>query len=406
MILLTCLAGVAAALFLLPSLTDLLARGRRLVGRTRVAPARRAEGQRFLCLVAAHDEELLIGDCVRSLRAMEDPEGMAVTVVIADNCRDRTAAIARAEGATCLERHDPTLPGKPHAIAWALTQVRWQAYDAVVIIDADTEVEPRFLRALAAMGPWREKAGQGYHEVLNRSESAWTRLGALLSAANHRHAYPVKQRGDLNTPLLGNGMVIGTEVLARFGWRAFSICEDWEMYALLTAEGVRIDGVPSARVASQEARTLEQSASQRRRWTAGKMTVCARYLWPLFRSRRIDLTQKLDAFAELFAPGPALHLGLVVTAVALLGLVTPPGWAWVSGALLLSLVRTAWYAACALREDPEPGATLRALLYLPVYMTWRVGIAAGSLTMLGDRPWVRTARHLTPTGPPSVPRIP
>lgn len=396
MILLSALLALAAAILLLPAVADLLALHRRWRGRTRPAPSAAGPLPHLLFLVPAHDEELLIAGCVTSLRALDHPEGTATVVVVADNCHDRTAALARAAGATCLERRDPDRPGKPHAINWALGRIPWEEHDAVVIVDADSEVEPGFVAALARCAPLRSKAVQGDHRVLNPGDSALTRLGALLGAANHRFAYPVKQRGDLNTPLLGNGMAIGADLLARYGWPAYTICEDWEMYAFLTAAGERIDGCPDARVASQEAHTLAQSGSQRRRWTAGKVTVLFRFLRPLLASRRIAPAQKLDAIAELSAPGPAVHLAIVAAGVLLLTVTRAPHWGTVAALLLASLLRNGVYALAALRELADPWPTLRAFAVLPWYTLWRAGVALGSLAMLGDRPWVRTARHASP----------
>ena len=399
MIVLSLLVGAAALALLLPTVTEVLARLGARSARRAAAPG--LAPPKLLFLVPAHDEALLIRACVRSLAELRYPADRYEAVVIADNCTDATARIARDAGAECLERHDPALRGKPHAIAWALDRLPWAGYDAVVIIDADSVVDPEFATRLAAAAPLADKAAQGDHMVLNPAESALTRLGALVGRANHRFAYPVKQRAGLNTPLLGNGMAIGTAVLARHGWNAFSICEDWEMYAALTAVGVRIDGVPEAVVASQEARTLRQSASQRRRWTAGKITVLARYFRPLFGSREISWTQKLDALAELSAPGPALHLGLAVVLGVVTVLLHLPGQALLVGALAGSLVRPFLYIAAALRADPTPWAALGALAFVPVYTLWRLGVALGSLTMVGDRPWVRTARH---AGTPAAPR--
>lgn len=395
MILFSLLLGAAALVLLLPILAEGVALVRRVRGLGRAPGHRPAELPRLLFLVPAHDEELLISACVRSLRDLRYPLERVTAVVIADNCRDRTAALAIEAGAACMVRTDRERPGKPHAIAWALERLEWSAFDAVVIVDADTEVDAEFAAALARYAPLNAKAAQGYHMVLNAGESALTRLGALLGEASHRFAYPAKQRAGLNTPLLGNGMVIGTDVLRAVGWRAYSICEDWEMYAVLTAAGVRIDGVPSARVASQEARTLHQSASQRRRWTAGKWTVLAQQFLPLLRSRRIGWEQKLDALAELSAPGPVVHLG-----VALVGSLVALAWPLPGGTLLTtllagSLLRHAAYTLAALRVDPDPLGTLRALAFLPWYTVWRLGVAIASLTMVGDRPWVRTARHAT-----------
>jgi 1,2-diacylglycerol 3-beta-glucosyltransferase len=396
MVLVSLLLALVTLPLLLPTLADLVALARGWPRSRRPVAPLSYDPPRLLFLVPAHDEELLIGACIRSLRALRYPADRAAIVVIADNCTDGTARIAHDEGVACFERTDLDQPGKPHAIAWALGRLPWEEYDSVVIVDADSEVDPDFGVALARVAPLRDKAAQGYHKVLNPDESALTRLGAILSAASHRFAYPVKQRADLNTPLLGNGMCIGTDILARYGWRAFTICEDWEMYAALTSEGVRIDGVPDAVVASQEARTLAQSASQRRRWTAGKLTVLARFIGPLLRSRAIGPAQKLDAVAELAAPGAALHLGLVVLLAGGALLLRPPGALFFAGLLVASLVRPAIYATAALRQEHDPGSALKAFLFLPAYTFWRVVVAIASLRMLGDRPWIRTARHRTP----------
>jgi cellulose synthase/poly-beta-1,6-N-acetylglucosamine synthase-like glycosyltransferase len=144
-----------------------------------------------------------------------------MVVVIADNCSDRTAERAAANGAVCLERHDTAQPGKPRAIAWALTQVALDRHDAVIIIDADTTVDPGFARALSRAAPLEHKAVQAYFDVANPQDSALTRMAAVLASANFRVAYPLKRRAGVNAPLLGNGMGIGVGVLPAHGWKAF-----------------------------------------------------------------------------------------------------------------------------------------------------------------------------------------
>ncbi len=117
----------------------------------------------------------------------------------------------------------------------------------------------------------------------------------------------------------------------------------------------------------------------------------ARYGLPLLRSGRVSLRQKLDAIAELSAPGPALHLALALlgSAVVLL-LRLPPAIALL---LLASLLRPLVYAVLALRAQPDPVRAVAAFAFLPLYAFWRVGAAASALRMVGDKPWVRTQRH-------------
>lgn len=399
MLTLTLLLAAVAAVLLLPTASDLVSLGRALSERRR-RPERDAASPPhvpdLLFLVPAHDEELLIDACVRSLVHQQYPHAHFAVVVAADNCSDRTAFLARAEGAQVLERHDPSRPGKPSAIAWALERLPLTQYHAVVIVDADTVVNPSFASALAAAAPLTHKAVQPYNDVANPKDNALTRMAALFATARYRYAFRLKRRAGLNVPLSA-GMCIGSEVLRRNGWKAFSLCEDWECYAQLCARGVPIHLAPRARLYAQETRSLRQSASQRQRWTAGKLMVLLREGPALWRSRQVGLRQKLDALAELSAPGPALHLGLVAVLVALTRWLDPPG----GGALVLvlasSLARPALYALAALRLEPEFVRSLAAFAFLPCYVVWRLMIGAGALRLLGQRPWIRTARHAAHT---------
>lgn len=392
MILLSVLIGLLAALVLLPTVSDLVSLLQLAVGRQ--PPTRRipAEPPRLLFLVPAHNEQRMIESCVRSLMALQYPVERFTTVVVADNCTDRTAELARCAGASCLEREDRSLPGKPRAIAWALKQLPVDRFDAVIIIDADTVVDREFGSALANAAPVSGCAFQAYFDVRNPGDSLLTRMATVLAAANYRFAYALKGRVGLNAPLLGNGMCLGTEVLAEHGWKAFTIAEDWELYALYTTEGVPIESLETAHLYAQEARSLKQSSTQRRRWTAGKLTVLGRQLGRLLSSRKIGFAQKLDAVAELTSPGPVVHLGLVIAAGALTAILRPPGAIWLLVALAASVVRPTVYTIVGLTVQRDPLRSALAFVFLPFYLVWRLGTALVALKQVGDKPWVRTAR--------------
>jgi cellulose synthase/poly-beta-1,6-N-acetylglucosamine synthase-like glycosyltransferase len=391
MIFMSAALATAAVAMMLSTISDILSLLR--PARTRRGPSHGSALPRLLFLVPAHNEELLIGSCIRSLLRLRYPPERIDVCVIADNCTDATAQRARAAGGRCLERNDLARPGKPRAIAWALTQVSLDQADAVVIIDADTTVDPDFASALAQAGPVNGKALQAYFDVANSEDSALTRMAAVLAAANYRAAYPLKRRVGINTPLLGNGMCIGADVLATHGWNAFTIAEDWELYALYTAQGVPIESVEGARLFAQEASSLRQSSTQRQRWTAGKLTVMSRQLAALLRSSRIDIWQKLDAAAELSAVGPVVHLALATGMLTGIWALQVPGAAWLTAALAVPLARIAVYGAIGVAIQPDPRRAARAFMFLPVYAVWRLWAALTSITMLGDTPWVRTARN-------------
>ena len=393
MFVVTILLGVLATALLLPALSDLLCVIRLALAQRRTRACASGDA-RLLVLIPAHNEELLLEPCVRSLCSQRYPSSQLSVVVIADNCTDATATVARSAGALCLERTDLERKGKPRAIAWALDQIDYRSYDAVIIIDADTVVDPSFACHIARVPNLRTKAVQPYNGIRNPGDSALTRMGAVFTTIRYALQFRLKSAAGINLPLMGNGMCVGTDVLAERGWTAFSICEDWEVYAQLTERGVPIEACLEARLYSQEARSLGQSASQRRRWAAGKMSLLGSVAWPLLTSKKISFHQKLDAMAELLSVGPAVHLAGVAALVAVTLLLNVPGAAWLSVALAASVVRLVLYTAIAILVDPAPLRALSAFAFLPFYAVWRLWLQLSALRMLGDQPWIRTQRHV------------
>jgi cellulose synthase/poly-beta-1,6-N-acetylglucosamine synthase-like glycosyltransferase len=378
-----------AVLWLLPLVSDALM----LLRRTVPPPAAPAERGRLLVLVPAHNESFTIAPCVESLLAMRRERADARVVVVADNCTDDTAAVALSLGAEVLERFDTVRRGKPPALAWAMTQLPLADYDAVAIIDADTVVDAGFADALAACGPLRDTALQAYHDTWNPSESWLAILGELLAAVRYQGQYPAKARVGLNVPLTGNGMILGTSVLARAGWVDDSLTENWELYARYTERGERIGYAREARLFAQEAKTLAQGTVQRRRWQAGRWIVFRTHLWPLLSSRDIGLHQKLDTLGELSVPGPILQAAVALLLAAGLGLTGVPAAQLVAAALLLSLVPTIVWTAIAWARHPKPGRIAVAFLRMPMYIGWRITVALLAVRTGRSGAWLRSPRH-------------
>ncbi len=378
-----------AILWLLPLLSDLLIL-LRPDARGAAAPPTRAS---LLFLVPAHDELLTIAPCVESLLAMRNTRTDSRVIVVADNCTDDTAGIARSIGAEVFERFDTLRRGKPPALAWAMTKVTLGDYDAVVIIDADTIVDPDFADALGRLRPLREVAAQAYLDTWNPSESWLASLGALLAAVRYGGQYPAKARIGLNVPLTGNGMVLGTDVLARAGWVDESLTENWELYARYTERGEHIAYAGEARLFAQEAKTLAEGSVQRRRWQAGRWIVFRNHALPILTSRVIGWHQKIDAIGELAIPGPVLHAAAALIAGALLWLTGEAAARVVAFALLLSLVPTIVWTAVAWARHPRPEVIAMAFLRMPIYVVWRLSIALLAVRTGRSGAWLRSPRH-------------
>jgi cellulose synthase/poly-beta-1,6-N-acetylglucosamine synthase-like glycosyltransferase len=388
----------------LPLVSELLCLFARWRGPLPDKPA--GEIPRLLFLVPAHDEQLLIAGCVRSLIDMTYPANYRRIVVIADNCSDGTAPLAREQGVDCLERTDPVLRGKPRAIAWALAQMDLRLWDACVIVDADSVVSANFALGLAKLAPLNDIAFQANFGVLNEFESWLTRLGGVLSRCRYEVTYPLKQSAGLNCPITGNGMGFGTNLLIRHGWRAFSITEDSELYAAYTEEGVSIRHASEASLFSQEARTLGQGVTQRRRWLAGRMRIIREWAVRLVRSQHIGWHQKLDAFVELGLAGPVLQL--LVTIFVLIAVVVGVGgqfgW-WIATLAAGSLSGIAISTIVVISHHPQPWRTIFSFCMLPAYAGWRLVVLIGTLWTLRDTTWRKTARTAPVTGSPVAPAL-
>src|SRR5947209_5965887 len=137
----------------------------------------------LVVLIPAHDEELPIARTLSSLAAQLYPRGLYRVIVIADNCRDRTASVAAAAGADMvMVREDPEAPGKGRALRWAMDQILASGAppDAIVSIDADTIADPNLLRALVERFEAGAEAVQSdYRAIGDGSASAALRQTAF-----------------------------------------------------------------------------------------------------------------------------------------------------------------------------------------------------------------------------------
>jgi cellulose synthase/poly-beta-1,6-N-acetylglucosamine synthase-like glycosyltransferase len=369
-----------------------------LWGRRRqdLVPSRAA---RFLFVIPAHDEEANIVSTVESCRGVSYDPALYHIIVIADNCRDATASLARAAGAEVIERTDPLRRSKGHALEYFFEQRPGLAgaTDAVVVIDADTIVDPGILTAFAAaLGAGKDWV-QCYYTVRNPDASWRTRLMTYAFSLFNGVWLLGQDRIGLGVGLKGNGMCFSTRGLARVPWRAYGLTEDLEFSWMLRIAGERTYFLPGTRVGST---MLSQggpaAAAQRLRWEAGRRAQRGLFLGPLLRSRRIGPLTKLMYLIDLvFPPLVSLALGLLVAVSLDVGAVLDPRSLASSPWLLpvhglMALVLTC-YALSPLLVLDLPVRCLASLVALPYYAVWKLLTSRGKPTA-----WVRTHREPVP----------
>ena len=124
---------------------------------------------RFAVTIAAHNEEQVIAQLVENLRNMDYPQELFDIYVVADNCSDKTAILARKAGAIVFQRYNDKKRGKGYALEWLFAKIASlkKDYDAVVIFDADNLVKKNFLLEMNNKLCDGEKIVQGYIDSKN-----------------------------------------------------------------------------------------------------------------------------------------------------------------------------------------------------------------------------------------------
>lgn len=354
---------------------------------------RSARTLRFDVVVPAHDEAPVIERTVASLRALDWPADRFRVIVVADNCSDDTAAVARTAGATVLERSDPELRGKGYALEFAFRSLAVQGWSqAVAVVDADTEVSPNLLEAFACRIEKGEHAVQAHYGILNPWASWRTQLMTIAMAAFHIVRSRARERLGLSCGIRGNGWCVTQELLRAVPYRAFSLAEDLEYGIELGLSGYRVAYADEAHANGEMVTSERVARKQRQRWEGGRFGLIGAYARRLLSAAiRQRSALCLDLALDLLVL-PLSYVALNVAALVALASVvdsagaSPGRWLGVgigcSVALVLHVLRGWQLSGLGLR-----GAL--ALVRVPGFVLWK-------LTLLAYRrpqAWVRTERE-------------
>lgn len=357
---------------------------------------------RFAILVPAHNEEKLLPKLLESLSQLHYPRQLFSIHVVADNCIDETAAIARAAGATVHERFDLVNIGKGYALQWLLARLETMqaSYDAALILDADSVVSPNFLTVMNAQLNHGERVIQAHYAVLHPERSWVMSLRAAALALVHYLRPLGRMALGGSVGLKGNGMVFQRSVLTEHQWSA-SVTEDIDYHMALILSGERVAFAPDATVWAEMPGTLRGAHTQNMRWEQGRYQL-ARYYVPLLlqaafspqpSARPLSRSLLLDSIMEHIIPPFSIVMG---ASVVYWGLAWLCAMLWGATPLLilatLLLLGQLIYIAGGLILAGTPPQTYLALLYAPIFIFWKMWLILTMMTRVEKQGWVRTAR--------------
>ncbi|XID93197.1 glycosyltransferase family 2 protein [Paenibacillaceae bacterium WGS1546] len=258
----------------------------------------------FALIVAAHNEETVVGALIENLLKMDYPRELFDVFVICDNCTDGTADIVRGyEGVYACERTNPNQRGKGFAIEWMLKKL-WRhsrQYDAVVMFDADNLVATDFLRYMNEDLCNGYRVVQGYLDTKNPHDSWVSAANGITYWFCNRLWQLPRYNLKLSNFLGGTGMCFETKLLKEMGWGATSLVEDLEFTVRCIQRGIYPKFNYDARVYDEKPITFRASARQRLRWMQGHFDVSRRYMLPLlWQGIRTGSIVKIDAALYIF----------------------------------------------------------------------------------------------------------
>ncbi len=242
--------------------------------------------KRFALVVAAHNEEMVIDKIIESLQALDYPKELYDIMIIADNCDDKTAEIAKSyEGVQVHERNISNKKGKGYALEWMFDRIfkMNKEYDAIAIFDADNLVSKNFAKEMNYKLLNGYKVVQGYLDSKNPDDSWITESYSISFWSSNRLFQLARANLGLSSQIGGTGFCMDTQVLKKLGWGATCLTEDLEFTCKLVLNGERVGWAHNAIVYDEKPLTLKQSWRQRKRWMQGFTDVSSRFFTKLMK---------------------------------------------------------------------------------------------------------------------------
>ncbi len=278
-------------------------------------PLKVKKDHKFMAIIPAHNEEAVVGNLIESLKNQNYNKELYDIYVIADNCTDRTAQVARDAGAIVYERFDPEKKTKGFALDWFIKQkIQENAdYDALCVFDADNIVDKNFIKNMNKKLCQGEDVVQGYRDIKNPTDSWITSGYALFYWTMHRFYHLARYNVGLSPLLNGTGFMVRFDVLKPDGWQTKTLTEDIEFSLQRIIKGKKLGWATDAIVYDEQPVGFKQSWSQRSRWTVGHMQCIKEYTKSLAKAIKDKKTMmNVDGFLYIVGSIPMFVLTIIL----------------------------------------------------------------------------------------------
>ena len=289
-------------------------------------PHKPAELHRYAVLISARNEELVIGNLLDSISAQDYPSSLVRVFVVADNCTDKTAKVARAHGAIVYERFNDKLVGKGYALEYLLDRIGEEygdVFDAYMVFDADNLLSEDYISRM------NETFSDGYRIITSYRNSKnygdnWISAGyALWFLREAKYLNNARYLLGTSCAVSGTGFMFSREILKSCGgWPFHLLVEDIEFTIHNIVSGEKVGYCPRAVLYDEQPTKFSQSWKQRMRWARGYIQILRKYggrlLHGIFAKRSFscfDMTMNIAPAVILSFLGIIINVGAAVYSV-------------------------------------------------------------------------------------------
>ncbi len=359
-----------------------------LVGLRKPKDGKPAENKlhRFAVLVCARNEEAVIGNLLRSIKR-QDYKGKFQLFVVADNCTDATAAVAREIGAIVFVRNDETKKGKGYALSHGISRITKTydgEFDAVCVFDADNLAAADFLTEMNNALCSGAVAAQGYRDTKNIHDSWVSEVYSVYWLMLMRFYYHPRQLMGLSSMVGGTGFAFKLSALGDAGWATESLTEDVEFSIQQILKGNRVTYARKAAFYDEQPASYGVSVKQRLRWMTGGMQCIPLYIKQVAKAIFRGEKCALDVlWYLLFIPAAGLTIPLNIASVCIV--LATPGLQPFALPLIIGFCIASWCIAMVIAyltlrlEGRDIRSMKRAIALYPFFMLTMMFISLFSL---------------------------